>query len=117
MARVMYEKNVRIDTGMHERVNRKVAENRQIVSIVIDALIFSARQNIALRGHNEKYTSTNRGNFLELCLFISTYNPILKLHLEKLKENKINRLSFLSNVTQNKLLCILADMVRKDILK
>lgn len=117
MARVMYEKNVRIDTGMHERVNRKVAENRQIVSIVIDALIFSARQNIALRGHNEKHTSTNRGNFLELCSFISTYNPILKLHLEKLKENKINRLSFLSNVTQNKLLCILADMVRKDILK
>ncbi|KAL4142041.1 hypothetical protein QTP88_004573 [Uroleucon formosanum] len=117
MARGMYEKNLRIDSGMHERANRKVAENRQIVSVIIDALIFTARQNIALRGHNEKYTSTNRGNFLELCSFLSTYHPILKLHLEKLKENKINRLSFLSNVTQNKLLCILADMVRTNILK
>ncbi|KAL4141396.1 hypothetical protein QTP88_004043 [Uroleucon formosanum] len=117
MARGMYEKNLRIDSGMHERANRKVAENRQIVSVILDALIFTARQNIALRGHNEKYTSTNRGNFLELCSFLSTYHPILKLHLEKLKENKINRLSFLSNVTQNKLLCILADMVRTNILK
>ncbi|KAL4119359.1 hypothetical protein QTP88_012175 [Uroleucon formosanum] len=117
MARGMYEKNLRIDSGMHERANRKVAENRQIVSVIIDALILTARQNIALRGHNEKYTSTNRGNFLELCSFLSTYHPILKLHLEKLKENKINRLSFLSNVTQNKLLCILADMVRTNILK
>ncbi|KAL5239451.1 hypothetical protein ACI65C_006861 [Semiaphis heraclei] len=117
IARGMYEKNLRIDTGMYERANRKVAENRQIVSVIIVALIFTARQNIALRGHNEKYTLTNRDNFLELCSLLANYNPILKLHLEKIKENKINRLSFLSNVTQNKLLCILADMVRKNILE
>lgn len=43
MDRVMYENNVRIGTGMHKRVNRKVAENRQIVLIVIDALIFTSR--------------------------------------------------------------------------
>jgi len=117
IAREMYEKNLRIDTGMYERTNRKVAENGQIVSVIIDALIFSARLNIALRWYNEKYTSTNRGNFLELCSLLANYNPILKLHLEKIKENMINCLSFLSNVTQNKLLYILADMVRKNILE
>lgn len=88
LARGLYEKNFRIDTGMHEHANRKVAENRQILTIIIDALIFTARQNIALRGHNEKYTSTNRGNFLELCSFLSTYHPILKIHLEKIKKKQ-----------------------------
>jgi len=34
--------------------------------MIIDALLYTARQNIALRGHNEKKTSLNRRNFLEL---------------------------------------------------
>lgn len=34
---------------------------------MIDIILYLARQGLALRGHNEKQESSNRGNFLELC--------------------------------------------------
>ncbi|KAF0691945.1 zinc finger MYM-type protein 1-like, partial [Aphis craccivora] len=70
-----------------------------------------------LRGHNEKLTSDNQGNFLELVHLLGKYNPYLSCHLQKISENaQKNRLTFLSNDSQNKMLQILSDMVREQIL-
>lgn len=43
--------------------NRDITEIREIVKSIIDAPICIGRQNIALRGYNEKYISLNKGNF------------------------------------------------------
>lgn len=80
-------KNTRIDVKMLHSANQKVAENRAIVSVVIEVLLFAARQNIAIRGHDETLQSQNKGNFLELINVISKYHPTLKLHLDKIQNN------------------------------
>ncbi|XP_026819112.1 uncharacterized protein LOC113557758 [Rhopalosiphum maidis] len=43
-----------------ENANRNVAENREALRVIIEIIIFTSRQNIALRGHDEKLTSNNR---------------------------------------------------------
>jgi hypothetical protein len=52
--------------------------------VIIDALLYTARQNIALRGNNEKKTSLNRGNFLELLSVLSNNHAGLKNHLDQI---------------------------------
>lgn len=44
--------------------NTKVAENREIMKVIFEIVIYLARQNIPFRGHDESLTSSNRGNFL-----------------------------------------------------
>ncbi|XP_026804522.1 zinc finger MYM-type protein 5-like [Rhopalosiphum maidis] len=66
MSKALYTNNHRIDLKMVHGTNKQVAENREIVKVVINALLYTARQNIALQGHNEHKLSNNRGNFLEL---------------------------------------------------
>ncbi|KAL4083560.1 hypothetical protein QTP88_028876 [Uroleucon formosanum] len=100
-----------------QSVNNQVATNREIVLAVIEILIYCARQNIPLRGHDEKITSQNQGNFLELVKLISKYHPSLNNHLDKINNmTKENRLTFLSNRSQNNLLKIIGDMIRTNIL-
>lgn len=59
----------KIDITLLKSANHQVAENREILKVIIDALLFTARQNIALRGHDESNTSMNKGNFLELSYY------------------------------------------------
>lgn len=117
IARNLYQKNMRIDVKLLETKNREIAENRSILTAVIEAILFCARQNIALRGHCEGYKSSNRGNFLELIKLLSNYHAPLKYHLDKIEQKQHNRVTFLSNVAQNNILNIAAGMVRTVILK
>jgi len=50
MSKALYTNNNRTDLKMVHGTNKQVAENREIVKIVIDALLYTARQNVALRG-------------------------------------------------------------------
>ncbi|KAF0749987.1 zinc finger MYM-type protein 1-like, partial [Aphis craccivora] len=116
--RAMYINNQRVDLQSFQGLNSKVAENREFVKEIIKTLLFLSRQNMALRGHNESKSSKNQGNFLELIKLLSTNNPLLSSNLLKIGNTKgKNRLTFLSNVSQNKILNILGEMVHGQILQ
>lgn len=117
ISRGLYTKNNRIDAQIVHSANIKVSENREILKVIIDVLLYLARQNIAFRGHDESFLSTNQGNFLELVKVISQYHPIIQHHLVKIQNKKKNRLTFMSHDTQNCLLKILAEQIRSKILK
>lgn len=53
---------------------KAVEENRQYIQKVIEILLLLCRQGLAFRGHDETLLSGNRGNFLELCSFLSKYD-------------------------------------------
>jgi len=116
LSRALYESHNRIDAQIIQGSNIQVSENREILRVIIDSLIFIARQNIALRGHDESTFSTNQGNFLELIKMFAKYHPTLQHHLNTIEQHKRNRLTFLSHDTQNKLLSILSNIVRSTIL-
>lgn len=117
ISRGLYANNNRIDAQIVHSANRKVCENREILKVIIDVLLYLARQNIAFRGHDESFLSINQGNFLELVKVISQYHPIMQQHLDKIQNKKKNRLTYMSHDTQNCLLKILAEQIRLKILK
>jgi hypothetical protein len=92
--RNLFTKRLKLDLKVEiiHSANRTVEENREIVRTIIDALVFISRQNIALRSHNEKHSSLNKGNFLELIYLLRDYHPTLKNHLNKIKLKDRNRL-------------------------
>lgn len=62
ISRGLFSKNVRIDLKLLHSNHQKISENREVLRAIIKVLLFSARQNIALRGHNESFMSQNQGN-------------------------------------------------------
>jgi len=62
ISRRLFSINVRIDLKLLHSNHQKISENREVLRAIIKVLLFSARQNIALRGHNESFMSQNQGN-------------------------------------------------------
>lgn len=115
----MYCANQRVDVGLIlESSNTYVAENREIVKIIFETIIYLAKQNISFRGHDESLTSLNRGNFLEMLQLLSKHHALLSCHLKRIQCSKNrNRLTFLSSVSQNTMILILGELIREKILK
>ncbi len=70
-----------------ERFTDSIERNRAHVKVVIDILLFCAKQGTALRGHKEDTESLNRGNFLELFKLICDYDPDIKKRFDELPNN------------------------------
>ncbi|KAK0134978.1 Zinc finger MYM-type protein 1 [Merluccius polli] len=104
--------------AMREREKQR---NREILTRLIDIILYLARQGKALIGDDESSASSNQGNFLELVKMFSQYDSVLKLHLDSVKEKKVCKkkswVSLLSNRTQNDLIKALATFTRTEIRK
>lgn len=118
ISRGQYSNNNRLDVSFRLTTNNQIAENREIVRVIFEVLLYLGKQNIAFRGHDESLTSKNRGNFLSLIKVLSKYHASLAIHLNKIeKSSKPNRITFLSGQTQNVMLQIMSDSIRSVILK
>lgn len=118
ISRCQYSNNNRLDVSFRLTTNNQIAENREIVRVIFEILLYLGKQNIAFRGHDESLTSKNRGNFLSLIKVLSKYHAPLAIHLNKIeKSSKQNRITFLSGQTQNVMLQIMSDSIRSVILK
>ncbi|KAJ4449593.1 hypothetical protein ANN_00996 [Periplaneta americana] len=62
--------------------NKKVRENRYVLSLLINCVRFCGAYELALRGHDES-TSTNPGIFRGLVDFSAKLNESLRAHLDK----------------------------------
>ncbi len=82
--------------------NALVVDSSRKDSLVLDAILFCAKQDIALRGHRENEEDSNRGNFLELMDLILKYSPAPESRemMDKLPQNA----KMLSHKIQNELL-------------
>lgn len=90
-------------SSYHQEV---IERNRHILGEIIKSLLFCARQNIAIRGHEE-----GKGNFPALLHLQAQKDPILAAHLESADMKP----KYTSPMIQNELLDICADQIRKGI--
>ena len=93
-----------------------VIRNREAVVPLIRAVLFCARQSIALRGHRESKGMadgpvTNRGNFAELCKLIAMENPDAAKKLNAMPQNA----TYTSKDAQDDLLQAAAKVIQKEI--
>uniref|UniRef100_H2ZZ42 DUF4371 domain-containing protein n=1 Tax=Latimeria chalumnae TaxID=7897 RepID=H2ZZ42_LATCH len=87
-----------------------VHENREYAAKVTSLLLYLATKGIALRGHDERQESTNRGNFLELCDLFARYDEAFAKKLS-------GSFNLTGHATQNELLEIAADIVKSNIIE
>ncbi|VDI37411.1 Hypothetical predicted protein [Mytilus galloprovincialis] len=93
---------------------KRVAENRTILSSIIEATQYCARQCIALRGDKEDLsTSGNPGNCLAILKLMSQKDDLLKQHLDHSKQQNS---TYLSPSNQNELTDLMGNMIRSKII-
>ena len=102
-----------IENLVSQEARQKYDSNLHILSSIVEAILFCARQNIALRGHRDDMSSSahNKGKFIALLHLLSKFDDTLRHHLEFGKRNAL----YTSKNVQNELLAIMGDIVREDL--
>ena len=86
----------------------EIEKNRHYLKTIAEILLLCGRQDLALRGHHESQSSSNRGNFLEILQIISRHDKIVEDRMVSGPRNA----TYISAGIQNSILKILGDIVR-----
>ena len=114
-------KDSSIDKLLCEEINGEAKKWEEILSRILDTILFLGERGLALRGQSHFIGERNNGNFLGILELISRYDPILREHLEKVKRSqhlhKRLQVHYLSPDIQNEFIDICARHVISVILK
>lgn len=106
---VQAKSNLSIANKLNSSRQNEINENRLHVHFLLKATLFLAKQGLPFRGHNETFTSTNKGNYIELLQMFGD---------EKLSQKLESRYGhYTSPEYQNNLISIIAKCTRQQILK
>lgn len=110
-----YVRNKASGTSITHRLDaarsKLIAANRHYLKTILQVLLVCSQQEIALRGHDESATSTNRGNFREILNLIASHDKVVSDRLTSGPRNAI----YTTPLIQNELLHIMGEMVQKTI--
>lgn len=84
---------------------------------MIDAIVLLSTQGFALRGHDKIIGSFHNRNLRGIIELLSKYDPILATHVEKYENKGHTSPSYLSHSIFDELINIMANSVRKIIVK
>ncbi|KAK9993340.1 hypothetical protein SO802_023043 [Lithocarpus litseifolius] len=97
-----------IDKLIKKQTSKELENNWLRLKTSIECVRWLAFQTCAFRGHDESLDSKNRGNFIELIKFTSTFNDkVANVVLENASQNA----TYASPIIQKEILHILASNV------
>lgn len=85
---------------LDSQLSATIQSNREFLKMIAQVAILCARQNMALRGHDDQDTSLNKGNFLKILDLLATHSDEFKDRLPTSPRN----CKYTSNTTQHILL-------------
>ena len=110
-----YQMAKKHDTSIANQLNTQhkkvIGDNRHHLKSIIETILVCARQNVALRGHNEGSDSSNAGNFIYFLNLLGKHDKIVHDHLTSAPKNA----KYTSPDIQNDLIKIMVETIRKKI--
>jgi len=104
-----------IDCTLQNAIKSEKEKWKAILKILFDVILFCAKNNLALRGTDERIGKPNCGIFLSTLEFLSHYNLILAKHIEEVNA-KNNVISYFSPQIQNEIISLLGKSTREKLL-
>ena len=116
----------------------EVISNKNVMTRIVDCVMFLGKQGLAFRGHRESLASEllNTGNFLEVLKLLSAYDITIRDHLEKVRKQheavavgssswhstkavkgRGSKITFLSNKTQNNVIDVIGKEITSETVK
>ena len=74
----MKKPNITLPHQLNKMRQVLIAENRHYLKTITKILLLCAHQEIALRGHDESSSSSNRGNFLTILQFMGRHDEVVR---------------------------------------
>ncbi len=110
-----------IDKQLCEQVKNEKKKWKEILTRILDTILFLGERGLALRGESHRVGDHNNGNFLGILELISHYDPVLSNHLESVKASQESgsrlQVHYLSWDIQNEFIEICASYVISAILE
>ena len=105
----------RVDVTLSSALRSRIEENKHILRQIVRAILFLAKQGLALRGDVENVCSNkNPGNFLALLAMFAESDSILCNHLQK---PRARNATYLSPRSQNEIISVIGyDVIRTRII-
>lgn len=80
------------------------------MKIILDVLLYCAKNNLTLRGNSEEIGNPTAGHFLSLISLISKSDGVLRQHIEFHKKGSV---TYFSHHIQDEFISLLSKKVRK----
>lgn len=107
--RLNQKKKTTLPHRMDRLGEQTLSSNRHYIRTIAEIILLCARQEIALRGHNESIDSQNPGNFRAIFDLVATHDDCFRHSYEGAARNAL----YTSPDIQNQLATIMGDMVRE----
>lgn len=109
-------KNIGIDRVI---MNQTIEEGnywKKVLRRVVSVIKFLSERGIAFRGTNEKFGSTQNGNYLGLLELVAEYDDFLKHHILQYGNKGSGRASYLTKTICEEIIEIMGEKVRQKII-
>lgn len=108
----LLEKSRLLDSSLQKEMDAEISFWIDVLTSILDAVLFLAKNKLPFVGSSKDINSSNCGNFLALIKYTAKYNPVLALHIARLKKGSV---SYLSPYIQNEFITNAGESLRKSI--
>jgi hypothetical protein len=105
-------KNKTIDDDSQREIAKENERWRQVLVRIVVAVKFCAKNNLPLRGTNEKNYQDNNGSFLGSIEMIAEFDTVMQEHIRRIQNNEIHH-HYIGHNIQNELILLIVDTVRR----